>query len=146
MAGFSVTSMNSRVYSFIQKASKITQDYYPEQLGQLCITNAPWTFTAVWKVVQGWLDEKTRQKIQIVGGKPLKELLKHIEEDQIPDFLGGKNTQRLEDDYGPWKEYELVDGARPGDVVGIRKRGDPSGKIFTPLDFEALPNYRLKDP
>lgn len=72
--------------------------------------------------------------------------MKHIDEENIPDFLGGKCTQKLEDDYGPWKEYEVVDGSRPGDIVGIRKKGDPNGKIFTPLDFESLPNYRLKDP
>ena len=36
--------------------------------------------------------------------------------------------------------------ATHGDVVGIRRKGDPSGKLFTPLDFEALPNHRLNDP
>lgn len=63
LSGFAISSMNSKVYGFIQKASKITQDYYPETMGQMCMVNAPWTFTAVWKIVQGWLDEKTRQKI-----------------------------------------------------------------------------------
>ena len=138
--------MNSRVYGFIQKASKITQDYYPEQLGQLCIVNAPWTFTAVWKIVQGWLDEKTRQKIQIVGGKPFKTLVKYIDEDSIPDFLGGNCTRKLEEDYGPWNDYEIVDSAIPGDIVGIRKKNDPDGKVFSPIDFESLPNHRLEDP
>lgn len=108
--------------------------------------NAPWTFTAAWKLVSGWLDEKTRQKIQIVGGKTLKELSKYVDEENIPDFLGGSCTRKLEEDYGPWEEYEIVDGQKPDDIVGIRKRGDKTGKIFTPLDFESLPNKRLTDP
>ena len=62
--------------------------------------NAPWTFTAAWKLVSGWLDEKTRQKIQIVGGKTLKELSKYVDEENIPDFLGGSCTRKLEEDYG----------------------------------------------
>lgn len=88
--------------------------------------NAPWSFTAVWSIVKGWLDEKTRQKIQMVGSKPTKELLKYIDEEQIPDFLGGKCTRLLEEDHGPWTDYEVVDGHRPGDIVGIRRKGDPA--------------------
>jgi hypothetical protein len=146
MTGFSMSMLTGRVYGFIQRASKITQDNYPEQLGQLCIVNAPWTFTAAWSIIKGWLDEKTRAKIQIVGGKPLKTLLQYIDEENIPDFLGGKCTRLLEEDHGPWNDYEVVDGSNPGDVVGIRRKNDPTSKLFTPLDFEALPNHRLNDP
>jgi hypothetical protein len=60
MTGFSVGMMNKRVYSLVQHASKISQDYYPEQLGQLMICNAPMLFTGVYAMIKGWLDEKTR--------------------------------------------------------------------------------------
>jgi len=63
MTNFSIGMLNKRVYSLIQHASKIGQDYYPEQLGQLMIINAPFVFTGVFSIVKGWLDEKTRQKI-----------------------------------------------------------------------------------
>lgn len=33
------------------------------------IVNAPMLFTGVWAVVKGFLDEKTRNKIKILGGK-----------------------------------------------------------------------------
>ena len=74
------------------------------------------------------------------------ELLKIIDEEQLPDFLGGQCTEALEDDPGPWHEYELVDGCRADDIVGVRKIGPTKGMIFTPLDFESLPNPLLKDP
>jgi len=48
------------VSSLIKHASKIGQDYYPEQLGQLMIVNAPMLFTGVFAIVKAWLDEKTR--------------------------------------------------------------------------------------
>jgi hypothetical protein len=33
------------------------------------IVNAPMLFTGVWAVVKGFIDEKTRKKIFIKGGK-----------------------------------------------------------------------------
>ena len=48
---------------------------------------------------------------------------------------------------GPWDDFEVVDGSKKDDVVGIRKISDgPNGKIFTPMDLEALPNYLLDNP
>lgn len=97
------------------------------------ICNAPWVFTGVWAMVKGWLDEVTRKKIHIVGGSYSKELLKYIDEDQLADFLGGKNTAKLEDDVGPWNAFELVDGHNKDDKVGVRLIADgPDGKIFGP--------------
>lgn len=65
----------------VQKGSQITQDNYPESLGQLRIVNAPWVFTGVWAIIKVWLDEKTRNKISLVGGNYKEELLKYIDED-----------------------------------------------------------------
>lgn len=77
----------------------------------------------------------------------MQHLIKHIDEDQIPNFLGGNNDTPLMDDHGPWKDYEIVDGSRKGEIVGIRKKSDgPNGPIFTPQDMEALPNPMLDDP
>ena len=97
------------------------------------IANAPWVFTGIWAIVKNFLDEKTRKKIMIIGGSYKKELLKYVDEDQLADFLGGKNKARLIDDSGPWNDYEIVDGYIKGDIVGIRKKSDgPNGKVFTP--------------
>lgn len=111
------------------------------------IVNAPWTFSAVWSVIKGWLDENTRKKIQIVSGNPKQELIKYVDIQQIPEFLGGNNTRPLGDDHGPWDDFEIIDGFNKDDVVGLRRKSDgPNGKIFTPQDLEALPNMLLEDP
>ena len=81
--------LSKKVYALIQLASKVGSDYYPEIMGQLFIVNAPMLFTGVWAVVKGFIDEKTRKKITILGGKFQKDLLELVDENNLPDFLGG---------------------------------------------------------
>lgn len=66
-------------------------------------------------------------------------MLEVIDEDQLISFLGGKREVELDDDYGPWNDYEVVDGVKKDDVVGIRHK--TTGKLFTMTDYELLPNY-----
>ena len=40
---------------------------YPDQLGALRIINAPFLFTAIWRVIKVILDARTLAKIQIIG-------------------------------------------------------------------------------
>ena len=47
----------------------------------MMIVNAPWVFTGIWAVVKAFIDEKTRKKIQIIGGSYKKELLKYVDPD-----------------------------------------------------------------
>lgn len=66
-----------------------------------------------------------------MGGGYTKELLKFIDEDQLWVGLGGKCQADLLDDVGPWNDFEIVDGSKPGDVVGIKNKNDPDGKVFS---------------
>jgi hypothetical protein len=34
-------------------------------MGKFVVCNAPMIFTAIWALVKGWLDERTRKKISI---------------------------------------------------------------------------------
>ena len=61
-------------------------------------------------------------------------LREYVDDDQIPSFLGGSNHADLIDEVGPWHEYEIVDSMDPKAKVGIRRKGDPSGKIFGPKE------------
>ena len=51
----------------VKVAAKIGSDYYPEVMGNLFITNAPWLFRGVWTLVKAFLDERTTAKIKLVG-------------------------------------------------------------------------------
>lgn len=54
-----------------------------------------------------WIDEKTKEKIQIFGSNYKKELLKHIDPENLPDFIDGgkckcKGGDCLSLNIGPW--------------------------------------------
>jgi hypothetical protein len=42
------------------------------------IINAPMLFSGVWAMIKVWLDEKTRNKITIIGSGYKDELLKYV--------------------------------------------------------------------
>ncbi|KAI9202559.1 CRAL-TRIO domain-containing protein [Polychytrium aggregatum] len=101
-------------FHLVREASTIAQNYYPEMLGKMVVINAPMLFTSLWLMVKPLLDEVTVKKISIFGGPSsyLPELLKYIDEDQLPAFMGGKCNcpEGCEhSDKGPWS-----DGSVPG--------------------------------
>lgn len=91
-------------------------------MGQCFIVNSPFIFTGIWAIVKGFLDEKTRNKISIKGGKFEKEILELVDAENLPHFLGG--TCKCEEyggcmksDVGPWNDFEII---KP---IGIRRKG-----------------------
>ncbi|KAL3475016.1 CRAL-TRIO domain-containing protein [Aspergillus californicus] len=108
LKGVGVTSMPS-VFGYVNRASTISQNYYPERLGKLYLINAPWGFSTVFSVVKGFLDPVTVEKIHVLGSGYQSELLKQIPAENLPKEFGG--TCQCEggceySDMGPWQEAE----------------------------------------
>ncbi|KAF9530988.1 CRAL-TRIO domain-containing protein [Crepidotus variabilis] len=106
-----------RVKDFVMEAAGIGQNRYPETMGKFYIINAPWTFTAVWSVIKGWLDPVTVAKIDIMGSSDYKEkLLKQIPPQNLPKEFGGVcecvGGCSLSD-AGPWKGESAAPDATP---------------------------------
>jgi len=142
LKGASMSLASKQVYDFIQLASKIGQDFYPEILGQMFIINAPMLFTGVWTLIKGWLDEKTRNKIKILGSKYEKELFEVIDVENLPDFMGGKATasdygEYLDNEQGPW-----VEASRQG-IVETETEDDDKKEDFFDLK-NALSGLNIK--
>ena len=97
-------------------------------------------FNGIYQLVKGWIDEKTRKKVQVCGSNYLPTLLKYCDPDVIPTFLGGKCAATFQDDFGPWTEYEIVDSTDPAAQVGIRYKNDPNKYLHTYEDSASLPN------
>ena len=54
------------------------------------LVNAPVIFTMIWAVVRGFIDEKTRKKIKIMGSKYKKTLNAAVDPANLPVWLGGE--------------------------------------------------------
>jgi hypothetical protein len=85
---------NKQTTGFVKKATKISADFYPEIMGKMVVCNAPAIFTGIYSLIKGWIDEKTRKKISLVGN-PTKILNEFCDMDQIPKFLGGNSERPL---------------------------------------------------
>ena len=97
-----------KVKKMIQKSSQISQDYYPEMLGNLFIINTNFVFKMMWKVIKLFLEEKTKSKIKIEGYDYLENLKEFVELENLPSILGGYcKCEHVEggcmySDIGPW--------------------------------------------
>lgn len=113
LKGVGLTSINS-VYTYIKSASAISQNYYPERLGKLYIINAPWGFSSVFKMIRGFLDPVTVEKIHILGSGYATELLEQIPKENLPKAFGGECECEggcLLSDAGPWQDSQLTASA-----------------------------------
>lgn len=114
LSGGGMSTMNSQTKQLFQLAAKVGGDYYPEIMGNLLVTNAPMIFSGIWAVCKGFLDEKTRNKIKICGSTFKDKLNVYLDDENIPDFLGGKCTCSeyeggcISSSIGPWNDYELT--------------------------------------
>ena len=103
--GFSIASFNADARRFLGMITKLCSDNYPETMSQMVIVNTPWVFRTVWAFVAPMLNQRTREKISMLGGlrdfRPV--LLKLIDAQSLPTFLGGTDTTcDFVHDQGPW--------------------------------------------
>lgn len=81
LAGFGLFMWNKANMNLFKSVMRV-QDLYPEMMGKLIICNAPMLFSAVYAVLKGWIDEKTRKKISICGSwSTYKTLSEYIDDD-----------------------------------------------------------------
>ena len=103
-----VGMVTGKVKKFMNIASNIGQNYYPEMLGNMYILNAGFFFSAIWAIAKAFIDEKTAKKVSVLGTDYLTELKKHIDMDNLPKSLGGNcectniTGGCLYADIGPW--------------------------------------------
>lgn len=65
---------------------------YPEKTDTYYIANAPYIFSACWKVVKPLLQERTRKKVQVLQGGGRDELLKIMDYSALPHFCRRSNS------------------------------------------------------
>ena len=89
--------------------------------------------TAPSRRSQGLIDPRTQSKIEILGSDYMPALLKWIDIENIPTWIGGKSEGSLVDDIGPWSDSVVC--SRIGvDAESLRT---PGSKLM------ALPNFNM---
>ncbi|KAM0942576.1 putative CRAL-TRIO lipid binding domain, CRAL/TRIO domain, CRAL/TRIO domain superfamily [Dioscorea sansibarensis] len=74
---------------------------YPEKTDIYYIVNAPYIFSACWKVVKPLLRERTRKKIQVLHGCGRDELLKIMDYASLPHFCKREGSAGLSRNSSP---------------------------------------------
>jgi hypothetical protein len=84
MTGLKLSALNQ--IKLLTVISTIDDLNYPEKTATYYIANAPYIFSACWKVVRPLLQERTRKKIQVLPGCGRDELLKIMDYESLPHF------------------------------------------------------------
>ncbi|CAI9259288.1 unnamed protein product [Lactuca saligna] len=96
MTGLKISQLSQ--LKLLTVISSIDDLNYPEKSDAYYIVNAPYIFSACWKVVRPLLQERTRKKVQVLSGCGKDELLKIMDYDSLPHFVrregGGSSSSR----------------------------------------------------
>ncbi|XP_047171354.1 phosphatidylinositol/phosphatidylcholine transfer protein SFH9-like isoform X2 [Vigna umbellata] len=88
-----INEYRDRVILLLTAISTIDDLNYPEKTDTYYIVNAPYVFSACWKVVKPLLQERTRRKIQVLQGSGKEELLKVMDYASLPHFCRKEDSK-----------------------------------------------------
>ncbi|CAL1545478.1 unnamed protein product [Lymnaea stagnalis] len=71
---------------------RVLEDNYPEMLKKMFVINAPRIFPLLYKICRPLISQDTKNKIHVLGSDYSSTLLKYIDAEELPAFLGGKKT------------------------------------------------------
>ncbi|EDO39298.1 predicted protein, partial [Nematostella vectensis] len=70
---------------------------YPGYWKQILVIKAPALFPVAYSLVKPFLSEYTRGQIKVLGSDWKKELQEYVDEDNLPEFYGGKCRDEKDD-------------------------------------------------
>ncbi|CAF1241450.1 unnamed protein product, partial [Didymodactylos carnosus] len=89
---FSVKHLYRPGFRLLSQIIDVMDSHYPETLGKLIFTRSPKLFPVLWTIINTFIKERTKEKFVILK---MDELVGYIDENNIPDFLGGLSTIQL---------------------------------------------------
>lgn len=87
MVGLNVATVP---YGIFKEIFNFMQNNYRARLYKGYILNAPWTFSVVWTVVKGLIEETTAMKISITSSATEANMKNHISPEQLEEKYGGE--------------------------------------------------------
>jgi hypothetical protein len=94
LGGLTTAQLSSRSLAIVKEQAAIDSICFPETMHKMVIVNAPTFFTATWRLIKGWLDPRTANKIEVISSRSAyeKRLLELVDRDQLPSDYGGSGT------------------------------------------------------
>ena len=95
LAGLTASKVGKRELNLIKVQAAIDSLCFPETLNKMVIVNAPAFFTLTWKIIRGWIDQRTSAKVEVIGSskpKLLKKLSIFIDPKNLPADYGGSGV------------------------------------------------------
>lgn len=137
----SAAKLGKRQMNIIKLMTFIDSLCFPETLNKMMIVNAPAFFAMTWKIVRGWIDERTASKIEVIGHSPeriFKKLSKIVDPINLPSDYGGSGIG-IDDFFHSEMLREAEQARKPSDPfkkVGERSevihlRGHPTTRHFS---------------
>ncbi|KAE8152882.1 CRAL-TRIO domain-containing protein [Aspergillus avenaceus] len=124
LTGFSLSNME---YSPVKFVVQCFQESYPESLGAMIFHNAPWFFSGIWKIIQGWLDPVVAAKVHFTNS--VEDLEKIIDRTRIVKELGGDEEWNYEYvDPEPNENAKMDDASTRDSLLDERQR--IGGEVF----------------
>jgi hypothetical protein len=127
---------HKRGMDFLKFITELDQRVYPESMGMLFVVNAPWFFSALWAIARLWLDDRTRNKIHILGSNYKEVLLRHIPAENLPVEFGGTDPfvvphadpnvvghLKIESFDPPLQELPIAAGEKKSVKLPVRRSG-----------------------
>ncbi|PNT75658.1 hypothetical protein BRADI_1g36420v3 [Brachypodium distachyon] len=93
MTGLKLSALN--LLKILTAISAVDDLNYPEKAETYYIVNAPYIFSACWKVVKPLLQERTRKKIHVLHGCGRDELLKIMDHSALPHFCRLEGSSKI---------------------------------------------------
>ncbi|KAK1742196.1 CRAL/TRIO domain-containing protein [Skeletonema marinoi] len=93
-SGVVTSIMNRKIWKVIpllKRLVKKVESHYPEIVDHITLFNVPTIASAAYKVVRGFLDPVTADKIELFSGVPLERFNELMGENVIPKEYGGRN-------------------------------------------------------
>ncbi|CAM9491222.1 unnamed protein product [Chrysoparadoxa australica] len=134
--GVGIRHLTLRLKNFVSYLSASVKPYYVDRCQKSYIINAPWVFSAVWKIISPFFDPRTREKVNILGYDWLEEVLKDIDASQIPESMGGTLQRELHDSDEERKLRALVD---KNNAAGASAAAAAAAAVKTPLEAKDAP-------
>jgi hypothetical protein len=89
-AGWHLGLFDSYGFKFLKQTATTDSSHYPELLSTMLIVNAPPVLAVAWRVIRTWVDEDTREKIDILSSETSRARLhKMADPAQLPAQYGG---------------------------------------------------------